>query len=134
MALSDANIANNRKTLASNTKSQLGLTDLAPGDWTTDQRIAYVKSFASYVAAHPASFADIDLANARSVLQTNYGVEQDTSFDSGLFLDTAVSKAADIVDAGGSILKVSIYAGIAVAIFTYALPYIIKAFQKVPAK
>lgn len=90
--LTEANFAANRKTLAANLRQQMSLPANS-ADWTYEQRTAYLKAFAAFVIAHPASFSEMDIYNAQSVSGATF-----TAMDG----DSLIDNAKDFLDAAGS--------------------------------
>jgi len=87
-------ITANRKSAGNLVRYQLGLDLIAESDWTYEQRTAFNKSLAAYIAAHPNAFAASDLVTAQQVTTNQYTPLQDSSFDAGEFLSTTAANAA----------------------------------------
>ncbi len=59
-------------------RQSLGLAK-PPADWTYEERVAYNKALAEFIAAHADSFTQQDITNAGVVLAANYAPLADTS-------------------------------------------------------
>lgn len=95
MALTAANYAANIKTAARNAAAVAGVTGIAPGDWTIDQRQKYNREMVRQILAYPGSFApeQVDLALATN---TDYGLrghQFDNQFETGLGAALSGAKA-----------------------------------------
>ena len=97
-----------------------GLTDLAPSDWSYDQRVSYNQALAALIAQNASSFPPQEVEVARAIQAETVSPLADTSVSADLgafgsaFLDN-VEKAGDsVADVGrGALAGISI-AGMAI--------------------
>lgn len=80
---------------------QLGIDDQG-GTWRTsltyEQRVAYDKALAAYIAAHPSAFADSTVETAQLVTSQNLTPLADASFSLEDFSSAVVDNAVGIGD------------------------------------
>lgn len=101
-------ISANRAAAVAAVRSALGLSGLAPADWTYDQRTTYNKALAAYIASRPEQFSDQDTRNAEAIGKQAYSALEDTSFDTGLFVSEAIKPVADAAKSvGDGVLSVA---------------------------
>jgi hypothetical protein len=91
--LTAANYSANLKTAAKNAAAALGLTGIAPSDFTLEQRQAYNQALVKQILAYPNSFSPEEV-NQAATMNTDYGL-RGYYFDSAL--GTALSSVADTV-------------------------------------
>lgn len=70
---------NAKQQAEANIRATLGLSPDA-SEWTYDQRVAYNRAVATWIAANPDSVSLTDLSNAQANLNGNYPALADTSF------------------------------------------------------
>lgn len=92
--MTDAQIAANRKSAGNLVRYQLGLDTIAESDWTYEQRTAFNKALATYIADHPSAFSQQDVLTAGIVQQNTYQPLEDASFSTSDFLSTTAANAA----------------------------------------
>lgn len=96
--LTAAQLAANRKSAVNVVRNRLGLDVIAPSAWTFEQRVAYEKALAEFIAAHPAAFDAQDMATARDVSQKDYGALSSPDFSFGDFGGALLDQGAAIND------------------------------------
>lgn len=94
-------LAANRKSASNVIRMRLGLSSIAPSDWTYDQRVQYDQALAAYISSLPAAFSEQDLITAQEVAGNNYGGLQDSSFQFSDFLEETAANAAEPFQAIG---------------------------------
>lgn len=101
-------IAANRALAVQTVRAAQGLTNIAPVDWTYDQRTAYNHALADYIATNANQFSDQDNLNAQLIASTNYQPLADSSFDWATFaVDTAKPVTAAAQSIGNGVLSVA---------------------------
>jgi hypothetical protein len=94
-------ISANRAAAVVAVRDALGLSKIEPSRWTYEERIAYNKALAAYIAARPEQFSAQDLTTAEYVGKANYVPLEDASFDYGMFAVETVKPAADALKSVG---------------------------------
>jgi hypothetical protein len=113
----------NRQDLINTARLQLGLSNLAPSDWTYAQRVEYNKLLASLIAQNADSFPPQEVAIARQIEQQSYDPLADNSVLDDLrvfgsaFVDELGKTADSVADIGRGIRDT-------VSLTGKALPYI----------
>jgi hypothetical protein len=77
--MTSAEYAANRAAAVTLIRSQQGLANTAPADWTYEQRVAYNKALATYIATNPALFTAQDADTAAAVTVAAYAPLSDNS-------------------------------------------------------
>ncbi len=88
-------IAANRKSAGNLVRYQLGLDTIPTADWSYEQRVAFNKALATYIADHPNAFGTQDVLTAQTVAANEYTPMQDESFSISDFVSTTAANAAE---------------------------------------
>lgn len=95
-------IAANRAAAVVAVRAAQGLTGLDVSAWSYEQRMAYNKALAAYIAARPAQFSPAEWTTAARLAQVNYSPLADVSLASR-FSEFADEFTNNVVKAGNQV-------------------------------
>ena len=95
----------NLKSAANLARKNAELASVEPANFNYAQRLLYNREFSKIILAYPKNFSQIDIFNAKTVLNQNDSPLADSSVAADLktFSDEFVSQALDVGDAVGDI-------------------------------